>query len=82
MAKTDTPPTIFSALGGEISKYNNALNAPAPSRIDAGYRFISDKRMLAVIKKDIPSFFTGKQSAKIAEAKLKIMPPRHIKISL
>ena len=81
MAKTDTPPMILSAFSGSTVKYRNAFNAPAPSRIEAGYRFIKERRMLETTKKVTASLFIGKISARAAVAKLKIIPPRQTKIS-
>ena len=81
IAKTDTPPMILSAFSGETVRYRNAFNAPAPSRIEAGYRFISESKMLDTIKKVTASFFIGKSSAINAVTRLKIIPPRHTKIS-
>lgn len=73
---------ILSAFGGESIKYRNAFKAPAPSKIDAGYKFIRDRRRLATMKKLFPPLFRGISSAKKAVARLKIIPPRHKRISL
>ena len=76
---TDTkeiPLKIFNALSSSIVNKSMLFNIPPPSRTEAGYRFISAKEMLQIIKKSTLSpAKAGKRLKAAADKRLKIIPP-------
>ena len=82
IAKADTPPLILSAFSFVVNMESIERSNPPPSKIFAGYKFISASARLQRTKKsDFSPLRKGKSKTNIADTTLNIIPPRHTSAS-